>query len=86
MSYMNHTAFDTGCGIQQLSFSELDLVGGGDTAGDVRDAAIWVSAGAAMVAGASAVGVVSAPAAAPAAIVSGAAAVVAAVANMFSDD
>ena len=90
MSQMNHAAFAQG-GIQELSFGEVDLVGGADAASDLGDTMTWIAAGAAMVAG---VATVTAPAtvgtsgvvAGGAAVVSGLAAAVAVVAYAVSED
>ncbi|RDS76199.1 hypothetical protein DL238_00240 [Alteriqipengyuania lutimaris] len=88
---MNHAEFACAGGIQDLSFGEVDLVGGADFAGDVRDTMTWVGLGAAAVAAGAAMAApptagASAPVAAGAGIVAGAAMVVAGVAGLMSDD
>jgi hypothetical protein len=91
MSYMEQAAFGSVVGIHELSLEELGFVCGADGASDVGDAATWVAAGAAMVAG---VATVTAPAtggtsgvvAAGAGIVAGVATLVAVVAYAVSDD
>ena len=91
MSYMNQADFACATGIQELSFGEIEMIAGADLAGDIRDTAIWVGAGAAFVGAGAAIAAgptvgATAPVAAGAALVVGAAAVIGGVASLLSDD
>ena len=83
MSQMNHAAFAQG-GIQELSFGELDMVGGAVDADDVITVAAFVGAAATIVAVAS--GGPTNPVGATATAVVGLSAIAGGVAALVDDD